>query len=275
MSSRTHLVILLLVARGAGCHSNGNPLELVGSVERTLVELSAPASEVIVAVPVERGMHVAVGDVAVRLDSTLAEAEVARVEANASGMRTRVAVTKHDLERANDLHRRKIVPEDQVEHAQLAVDEAAARLREAEARLAEAYKRSHDFTIKAPVAGVVDQIPFDLGERVPAGAVVAVLLQDGTPWVRVWVPERAVSQLQPGSAASVRIDGIDPTLTGHVLDIAREPEFTPHFALTERERVHLVYEARVAIDDAPPGLRPGAPASVTIPLPIAKAEASR
>jgi HlyD family secretion protein len=47
-----------------------------------------------------------------------------------------------------------------------------------------------------------------------------------------------------------------------VLDVAREPEFTPHYALTERERVHLVYEARVAIEDSPTTLRPGIPAEV-------------
>ena len=46
--------------------------------------------------------------------------------------------------------------------------------------------------------------------------------------------------------------------------MAREPEFTPHYALTERDRVHLVYETRVRLQDAPPGLRPGLPAEVEI-----------
>ena len=53
-------------------------------------------------------------------------------------------------------------------------------------------------------------------------------------------------------------------LRGSVLDVAREPAFTPHYALTERDRVHLVYEARVRLLDAPPGLRPGLPAEVEI-----------
>ena len=46
--------------------------------------------------------------------------------------------------------------------------------------------------------------------------------------------------------------------------MSREPEFTPHFALTERDRVHLVYETRVGIDGAPADLRPGVPAEVTL-----------
>jgi hypothetical protein len=46
--------------------------------------------------------------------------------------------------------------------------------------------------------------------------------------------------------------------------ISREPEFTPHFALTERESAHLVYETRVVLSDAPPDIRPGIPAQVYI-----------
>ncbi len=258
----------LLALLSAGCHRNTDSVELVGSVERTLIELSAAASEVIVALPVERGAHVNPGDVIVRLDPTLAQAEVARAEAHLAGTRTRVSVTKRDLERTVDLHHRQLAAQEQLEHAQLAADEAGARLHVAAAQLAAAQKHLSDFTITAPVAGVVDQIPFDRGERVPAAAVVAVLLRDDLPWVRIWVPARAVAQLGPGAAATVRIDGIARSLQGRVLDVSREPEFTPHYALTERERVYLVYEARVAISDPPPDLRPGVPASVTIPLSV-------
>jgi HlyD family secretion protein len=116
------------------------------------------------------------------------------------------------------------------------------------------------------VAGVVDQIPYDLGERVPAGAVVAVVLQDEQPWVRVWIPERAVSRLSTATAGDVEIDGFPRAFRGRVLSVAREPEFTPHYALTERERGHLVYETRLRIEDAPAELRPGAAATVVIRL---------
>jgi HlyD family secretion protein len=111
---------------------------------------------------------------------------------------------------------------------------------------------------------VVDQIPFDAGERVPMGAVVAVVLADGDPWVRVWIPEDRFVQVVPGTDAEIRIDGLDESLAGRVLDVAREPEFSPHYALTERDRVHLVYETRVGIRGAPASLRPGVPAEVRI-----------
>jgi HlyD family secretion protein len=60
------------------------------------------------------------------------------------------------------------------------------------------------------------------------------------------------------------VEGLEGTLKGELENISREPEFTPHFALTERESAHLVYESRVVLKDAPPELRPGIPAQVYI-----------
>jgi HlyD family secretion protein len=262
------LVLLLALLVGACARDNGD-LVLVGSVERTLIELAAPASEVIVSVPVQKGSRVAPGDLVVQLDRAIGEAEVAAAEATLAGARSNSVVAEHDLSRARDLRRQKIASEEQFERAELGQDQASAKLREAEARLSVARKRLADLSLVAPVAGVVDQIPFDRGERVPAGAVLAVILQDEEPWVRVWIPERAWSRVSLGTRATVRIDGMAAPLHGRIVYVAREPEFTPHYALTERERAHLVYQARVVLDDAPPALRPGVPADVVISLPAA------
>jgi len=260
-------VCLLLGAALLACRGEDpNLVFLVGTVERTLVEMVAPGSETIEAIAVERGQRVEAGQTLVRLNSLLAEADLASVEAELARAQAAHTVAEHDHARARQLHRDRVASEQQLERARLALDEAAAAWRAAAARTAAAQKRVADLTLRAPVSGVVDQIPFDPGERVPAGAVLAVLLADGAPWVRVWIPERAVSRVGPGSAASVHVDGLGP-LSGRVLDVSREAAYTPHYALTERERVHLVYEARVEIADAPPSLRPGVPAEVRIALP--------
>jgi HlyD family secretion protein len=255
--------VAALLAAAACRGTAGDPI-LLGTVERTLVELVAPVSETIREIPVTRGEPVTPGQVLVRLDPTLAEADVAAAEATLAGARTARLTADHDLERLRDLHRSRIVSAQDLEKAELNHDEAAARLREAEARLDAAVKRLGDQTLVSPVHGVVDQIPFDPGERVPAGGVVAVVLDDATPWVRVWVPEERVARVRVGAAARIRIDGLSEPLHGTVLDVAREAEFTPHFALTERDRAYLVYETRVGITDAPRALRPGIPAEVTL-----------
>lgn len=262
LASRILLAWLLLLA----CADDDGNLTLVGSVEHTLVEVVAPVSETIVEVAVRRGQAVAPGDLLVHLDPTIAEAEIARAQAVLSGAQTAVILAQHELERAQSLRGARIASQQALERAQLQRSEAYARLREAEALLAVAQKQRRDLDLVSPTAGRVDQLPFDPGERVPPGAVVAVLLAEGDPWVRVWIPQDRFARVRPGLPAEIRIDGIDRSLRGEVLDVTREPAFTPHFALTERERAHLVYEARVVIHDAPDALRPGMPADVHLLL---------
>jgi HlyD family secretion protein len=268
---RNLVVVLLLLA--AACAPERGPLRLVGTVERTLVELAAPTSEVLIELGAARGERVAVGQVLARLDPTLAEAELARAEAGLAGARTGAAVANIDLQRAQELRRSRVSSEQDLDRARLAHDEAEARLREAEAALAAARKHLADLALTSPVAGVVDQLPFERGERVPAGAVLAVLLADEAPWVRVWVPETSFARIGPGTSAVVRVDGVPDALRGSVLDVAREPSFTPHYALTERDRIYLVYETRVRIENAPAGLRPGLPAEVEIEAGVPAPEA--
>jgi HlyD family secretion protein len=265
-SARWRSIAVLVTLVVGGCGGDAGDLLLVGTVERTLVELVAPVSETLIELRAGRGQRVRAGEVVARLDPTLTEAEVAAAEARLAGALTAQATAANEFERLLGLRRARVASEQDLERAQLARDEAAARLREAQAMLAAARHRLDELVLRAPTDGVVDQTPFDPGERVPAGGVVSVLLESGVPWVRVWIPERRAAAVPLGLAAQVTIDGMPAPLTGKVIDVAREPAFTPHFALTERDRVHLVYEARVALPDAPPELRPGLPAEVRLAL---------
>jgi len=256
------LLPLLLIA--LGCTADDGDVVLVGTLERTLIEIVAPTSETIVEITALRGQRVEAGAPLARLDPTLAEAEIARAQARLAGSQTGVVVANHELERVQELHVANVSSQRALERAQLERSEAYARLHEAEALLAAARKRRRDLDLVAPVASTVDQIPFDPGERVPVGGVLVVLIEAGDPWVRVWIPEDRFVRVLPGTPAEVRIDGHPGVLPARVLDVAREPAFTPHFALTERDRAHLVYEARVVIPDAPASLRPGVPADVRL-----------
>jgi len=265
--ARVGRALALLSVASAGCGEAAPDLSLVGTVERTEVELVAPVSETLIAVHAKRGDRVGAGQLLVELDPTYARVEATRAEAALAAARSGQLVARQEHERAQQLRSGRVLSQQDLDRARLAEDEARARVREAEAQVAAAHKRQADLSLAAPVAGVLDQLPFDVGERVPAGAVLAVLLSDALPWVRVWVPEESYVRVAPGTPAEIGIDGVARTLQGSVLDISRDPEFTPHYALTERDRVHLVYETRVSILDAPPDLRPGVPAQVRILAP--------
>ncbi|MBD3754949.1 MAG: HlyD family efflux transporter periplasmic adaptor subunit [Gammaproteobacteria bacterium] len=112
--------------------------------------------------------------------------------------------------------------------------------------------------IRAPVNGLLDSLPFQLGEQPAPHSVVAVLLSGKQPFARVHVPEQIRAFIKPGTAAQVRIDGIAESFRAQVRSIQSDPDFTPYYALTEGDRSRLSYTAKLDIEadlhDLPAGL---------------------
>jgi len=241
-------------------------LELVGTVERKTLEMATPVSEVIVAIPVRLGQRVSAGDVLVRMDAEVARAELEASQAAVAAASATLIAAEQEFGRFEDLRRANVAAARQLDEARRARDEALAAVAERKARLTQARKHLADLNIRTWADGFVDQLPFDVGERVPGGGVVAVVLAAESPYVRVWLPARVVSRAARGAPAEISIEGLDEPLTGHLEEVASEPAFTPHYALTERESATLVYESRIVIDNPPEGLRPGLPASLELRL---------
>ena len=146
----------------------------------------------------------------------------------------------------------------------------------AEAALADAELRLERLAVRAPIAGVVDALPFELGERPPPGAVVVVLLADSPPWARVYVPEPVRVKLRPGARAHVRIDGFESAFEGRLRSVSHEAAFTPYFALTQKDRSRLSYLAEVDLVSPDAGELPsGVPVEVTFELGVQEARVER
>jgi HlyD family secretion protein len=133
-------------------------------------------------------------------------------------------------------------------------DEELARARSAlagaEAGLADVRIRLERLAVRAPSNATVETLPFELGERPRPGAVVAVLLADGPPYARVYVPQPVRVRIGVGSRARVRIAGREGELAARVRWVAHDAAFTPYFALTQRDRGRLAYLAEVDIEGA-------------------------
>jgi HlyD family secretion protein len=141
--------------------------------------------------------------------------------------------------------------------------QARAALAEAESALADVRLRAARLEVRAPQAGRVDALPYELGERPPQGAPVVVLLAEGAPYARVYVPEALRVRVVPGVAARVHVDGIDAPFDARVRTVSSEAAFTPFHALTERDRGRLVFLAEVDLDgDGAKSLPTGVPVQV-------------
>ena len=144
------------------------------------------------------------------------------------------------------------------------IEQAKAELMAAKADVALQQQKLAELTITATRDGLLDNLPFNLGERVPVNGIVAVIQASRVPYARVYVPATYGVNFIPGKAVQVHVDGVEKPLEGTVRWVATEPSFTPYFALTEEERSRLMYLAEVDLQDSAESLPSGIPAQVDL-----------
>ncbi|MBM4219029.1 MAG: HlyD family efflux transporter periplasmic adaptor subunit [Gammaproteobacteria bacterium] len=139
------------------------------------------------------------------------------------------------------------------------IEQSAAALAAARARVTGLELSLERHAVRAPRDGVVDALPYKLGERPPKGAPVLVMLAGGAPHARVFIPESRRAAVGAGTAATVRFDGSDRAWRAEIRYVSSEAAFTPYYALNERERGRLAYLAEVVLTE---------PEAVTLPTGI-------
>lgn len=219
------------------------------------------------------------------------EEEVAAATARVAGTRAALVESRANYRRILNLKQQQLVSQAELDRVLAAKDGAQANLqsaqealllltngtREEDLRSAEASlksaqatltiqtKRLADLTIIATRDGILDNLPWNLGERVTAGSPLAIVLADKAPHARVYIPEPYRVNLNIGDPLSVHVDGIKETIIGTLSWIASEPAFTPYYALNQEERARLMYLAEVQLPESQAGLPNGIPAQVELP----------
>ncbi len=120
-----------------------------------------------------------------------------------------------------------------------------------------------DRTVKAPVAGVVDDVFFRVGEMVAAGTPVLSIRPDGEIKARFYVGETDRANIAVGQEVRVSCDSCAEGMSGRISTIASQPQTTPPVIYSREERERLVFRAD-AVLDAPGTLMPGQPVTVTV-----------
>ncbi len=142
---------------------------------------------------------------------------------------------------------------------------AEAVLAAADAVLASENKKLKDLTITATRDGILDDLPWNLGERVTTGSPLAIVLAGKAPFARIYVPEPYRVKIKVGSELLVHVDGLSTVIKGKVRWIANEPAFSPYYALNQKDRARLMYLAEVQLPDDQAKLPNGLPAQVELP----------
>jgi HlyD family secretion protein len=128
---------------------------------------------------------------------------------------------------------------------QIAQGEAAVRAAQAQATAQQV--TLDKLAVVAPRDGLVDSLPYKLGDQAPVGSPLAVLLVGGAPYARIYVPEQQRAKVNVGDAARVFVAGSSHAVAGKVRAIRSEPSFTPYYALVGKDAARLSYLAEVAL----------------------------
>jgi len=237
----------------------------------------------------------ALGQAQARLDELVRgprSEQIAAARANVGGAKDELEFRRSDFTRVQKIHAQKLASPELLDRAKAALDAAEANdelrraqlqellsgttveeLAQAEQTVKQAAARRDLLRVdlarhetKAPVDGIVDSRLFELGERPAPGQPLMIMLPGNQPYARVYVPEHLRVQVSTGMAATIYVDGLDEAVAGNVRWIASEAAYTPYYALTERDRGHLTYLAKVDIAEERARLPDGIPVEVELRL---------
>lgn len=144
------------------------------------------------------------------------------------------------------------------------IQAAEAQIQAAKAALAAEEARLSRYTLSSFQEGSVLAVHFDPGEVLPAGAPLLTVANTSLPYVDIFVPQGALSGINVGDLASVRVDAEANSFCGFVEHISQRTEFTPRYLFSETERPNLVVRVKIRIKDPEHRLHAGVPAFVEI-----------
>ncbi|OAN50730.1 hypothetical protein A6A04_17405 [Paramagnetospirillum marisnigri] len=141
--------------------------------------------------------------------------------------------------------------------ADASVEAAAAALAQAEWRLS---KR----VAEAPVAALVEDVLFRVGEDVGPGQPVVSLLPPGNVVLRFYLGPERLGRLAPGARLNVSCDGCPAGLVATVSFVAREAAYAPPVIYSRDNKDKLVFLVEARPVEPSDRLRPGQPVTLAI-----------
>jgi HlyD family secretion protein len=219
--------------------------------------------------------------------------EISKAKADAETARVDAKNAARTAARAKALAEQRYIPEQQADDARAAAEAAQARLESAEealrlvvlgprkediaaaeatlaasqAAFAIAQRDLAEASLRAPVAGVIENRVLEPGDMASPQKAVFTLALSEPLWVRAYVSGPDLGRIRLGGRATVLTDSYPgKRYRAWIGFISPTAEFTPKSVETQEVRTQLVYQVRVFVC-APQGeLRLGMPANVEIPL---------
>lgn len=174
-------------------------------VARSMAKLAAQVGGEITVMHVEEGDEVALGQVLLEIDPERRQLEFANQGALVAQARAKLADTRREGKRIQNLRARGAVSEAQVDEVETKVDLARSALEGAEAQRGLAQRALSDSKVIAPFSGRVARRFVSKGEFVATGHALFELVDPQHMEVEFHLAERDSSLVELGDAVEVRV----------------------------------------------------------------------
>ena len=147
---------------------------------------------------VRSGQRVEAGTPILEIDPRRQEATVHNQEAAFRSKEATLRLASVELERRKKLYAAGVIAKADLDSAQTAYDSAKADLEALEAGIREQKVQLHYYTVLAPTAGMVGDIPVRVGDRVTTQTLLTTLDRGGELEAYVYVPAEKSSSVHTG-----------------------------------------------------------------------------
>jgi RND family efflux transporter MFP subunit len=223
-------------------------IELSGTARAAQISaVSARVAGAVEQVLVDDGSRVESGEVLLKLDEKLEQAELARLQAELTRAQTEEDEALRLVSEANRLSAANHIPATEVALRKARLASAQAAVEAVRAQITGQQQRLQYHTIVAPFAGVVTNRLAELGEWVTQGAAVVELVDTEKSFVDVEIPQADFYRLNSDTRVEIRPD----TRPGLVLPATIATGIPVANAATRTFRLRLLAEN--AGNALPPG----------------------
>ena len=152
----------------------------------------------ITSIAVKSGDRVRQGAPLMQIDPRRQQAAVSSQEAERAALEASVAFARQQAQRSAELFAAGAISQQEKEQADTALRTADANLRALTARVQEQQVQLHYYTVAAPTAGVVGDVPVRVGNQVSPQTVLTTIDQNDTLELYVSVPVERAGELKNG-----------------------------------------------------------------------------
>lgn len=179
----------------------------------SVVEVKSKASGQIVRMTVETGSLVKAGDLLVQIETRDTKNQYDQTAAALAAARSKLAVSRAQKARADELFKGRIITAPEHEAAQLDYANAQSQLVAATTSMDLSKQRLEDATVTAPVAGTIIEKTVSLGTVITSatgafggGTTLLKMANLSQVRVRALFNETDIGQVRPGQTATVTVD---------------------------------------------------------------------